>query len=87
MPKFSTYVDIDIDVDELVNSCRKGDIKDLINTLIDYGHLPEYLKDGGGNKNFLELAFLEKLNNLSNQWGRISIEDEKTLEELFKKYL
>ena len=44
MPKFSTYVDIDIDVDELVNSCRKGDIKDLINTLIDYGHLPEFSK-------------------------------------------
>ena len=87
MPKFSTYVDIDIDVDELVNSCRKGDIKDLINTLIDYGHLPEYLKYGGGNKNFLELAFFEKLNNLSKQWVRRSIEDEKTLEELFKKYL
>ena len=86
MPKFNTYVDIDIDVDELVNSCSKGDIKDLINTLIDYGHLPEYLKDGG-ERSFIELAFLEKLNNLSKQWVRLSIEDEKTLEELFKKYL
>jgi hypothetical protein len=79
MTQFNTYNDIDItELDDM-------DIKELIGSLVDNGHLPEYLR--GGDKSFLELAFSEKLGKLSTQWVRISIEDEKILEELFKKYL
>lgn len=79
MTQFNTYNDIDItELDDM-------EIKELIGSLVDNGYLPEYLR--GGDKSFLELAFLEKLGKLSTQWVRISLEDEKTLEELFKKYL
>lgn len=80
MTQFNTYIDIDIDeLDDM-------EIKELIGSLVDKGFLPKYLKNGG-QKSFLEQSFMEKLGNLSNQYLRISPEDEKILEELFKKYL
>jgi hypothetical protein len=84
MPEFDTYVDVD--VDDFVSACNKKEIQELIDTLIEDGHLPSTAIKAT-NLGPLETFFVEKMDNLKTCYYRISPEDEKTLENLFKKYL
>jgi hypothetical protein len=95
MPNFESYVDID--VDEFISNCSEREIKELIDTLKDDGHLPNYfptiekmsfLEESFVKKmSFLEESFVKKMSELSSQYTRISLDDEEVLEKLFKKYL
>jgi hypothetical protein len=86
MPEFDTYVDVD--VDEFVSACSKREIKELIDVLIEDGHIGPYAIPGNNeNIGVLEGVFIEKIDLLKEKYYRISPEDEKTLEDLFKKYL
>ena len=84
MPTFST--DIDIDVDEFIYNCSEREIKELIGTLKDDGHLPNYFPTNE-KMSFLEESFVKKMSELSSQYTRISLDDEEVLEKLFKKYM
>lgn len=86
MPEFETYVDVD--VDEFVSACSKREIKELIVALIDEGHIsPSASEDNDKNIGVLESHFIEQMDGLKEKYYRLSQEDEKTLEDLFKKYL
>ena len=87
MPEFSTY--IDVEPYEFVSECTKSEIKELIDELIDAGHLPESVRNKTTDirRGNLEEEFLEKMNKLSESYYRISQEDDKILQDLFKKYL
>ena len=86
MPEFETYVDID--VDEFVSTCNKKEIKELIEVLIENGHIsPSASTETDKNVGVLESDFIEKMEKLKEKYYRLSHEDEKTLEDLFKKYL
>ena len=86
MPEFDTYVDVD--VDEFLSACSKREITELIDSLIEYGHIPESAsKKVNDNIGVLESQFIEKMDGLKEKYYRLSQEDEKTLEDLFKKYL
>ena len=86
MPEFETYVDVD--VDEFVSACSKREIKELIEVLIENGHInPSASEDTDKNIGVFESQFIEKLDGLKEKYYRLSQEDEKTLEDLFKKYL
>jgi hypothetical protein len=86
MPEFDTYVDVD--VDQFVSACNKREIKELIVELIDRGHInPSASEDNNKNIGVLESQFIEKMDGLKEKYYRLSQEDEKTLEDLFKKYL
>ncbi len=86
MPEFDTYVDVD--VDDFVSACNKKEIQELIDTLIEDGHLPQSVsKDYNENRSTLETDFVGKMDQLKEKYYRLSQEDEKTLENLFKKYL
>lgn len=86
MPEFDTYVDVD--VDEFVSACSKREIKELIDSLIEDGHLNASAIPGNDkNIGVFESQFIEKLDGLKEKYYRLSQEDEKTLEDLFKKYL
>jgi hypothetical protein len=86
MPYFST--EIDIDADEFVSSCSKRDIKNLIDALVEDGHLPELVLSNGNKTNlgYHESEFIEKLTILGTKYYSLSKEDEDTLEKIFKKY-
>jgi hypothetical protein len=84
MPEFDTYVDVD--VDEFVSACSKREIKELIVALIDGGY-NNPSEDPDKNIGVFESQFIEKLDGLKEKYYRLSQEDEKTLEDLFKKYL
>jgi len=86
MPEFDTYVDVD--VDDFISACSKREIIELVDALIDEGHIPASAGKGtNSNVGVLESIFIGKLDQLKESYYRLSQEDEKTLEDLFKKYL
>lgn len=87
MPNFEAYADVDVDVDEFVSVCSKREIKELIEVLVEDGHLPKAAVIETKNSGMLQTEFLGKMNNLVDNYYRISKEDEEILENLFKKYL
>ena len=90
MPRFEqdVYVDIDIDVDDFLNECDSRDIKDLIESLVEDGHLPKSVLNSPNDKlGKLESDFTNKIDSLKNKYYSISQEDEEILNQIFKKYL
>lgn len=87
MPNFEAYADVDVDVDEFVSVCSKREIKELIEVLVEDGHLPKAAVIETKNSGMLQTEFLGKMNNLVDNYYRISKEDEEILEKMFKKYL
>jgi hypothetical protein len=91
MPDFSVD-DIEIQPYEYINACGSGDIKELIDELVDSGHLPASVLnlsskgkvDGLGR---LQSEFAEKLQKLTNVYYIVSKEDEEVLESIIKKYI
>lgn len=86
MPEFDTYVDVD--VDDFISACSKREITELVDALIDEGYIPASAGKGTNSKvGVLESIFIGKIDQLKENYYRLSQEDEKTLEDLFKKYL
>jgi len=85
---------IDIDVDDFLYSCSSYDIKELINALVEDGHLPkEVLNEKGEVREEMvrrgrgEEDFSEKLESLKTKYYSLSEEDEGQLNKIFIKYL
>jgi hypothetical protein len=87
MSEFTT--EIDIDPREFVDSCGKREIEELIESLIEEGHLPEQVLNQTGNvkRGRLEGDFIEKLDQLKEKFYSLSSEEEECLNQIFKKYL
>jgi hypothetical protein len=86
MPEFDTYVDVD--VNEFVSACSKREIKELIECLVEDGHVsPTALGPVSLKLGVLETPFIEKMDELKQLYYRLSKEDEEILEKLFEKYL
>jgi hypothetical protein len=88
MPEFTS--EIDIDPSEYVDSCSSREIKDLIEYLVEDGHLPNsVLVQTPNTKSHsrLQQDFSEKLDTLSKKYHSISKEDEEQMEMIFKRYL
>lgn len=83
------YIDVDIDADEYVSNCRKRDIKELIEALVDGGHLPNsVLKINEEDRRTLgEIEFSEKLEILKTKYYSLTQEEEEFLNKLFSKYI
>ncbi len=83
------FIDVDIDVDEFVSNCRKRDIKELIESLVDSGHLPKsVLKMSEDDRRTLgEIEFSEKLEVLKSKYYSLSPEEEEFFEKVFKRLL
>jgi plasmid rolling circle replication initiator protein Rep len=91
MPDF-TPDDIDIEPYEFVDACNSREIKELINSLVDNGHLPKEVVYSDGNvrkdkRGVLEIEFMEKLDEFKEKYYSLSLEDEQTMQQFFKKYL
>lgn len=80
MPRFNS--DVDIDVDEFLNSCSKRELNEAIDYLV--GHV--YRKDVASSENILDQEWSEITRSISNCRLRISQEDEDALRKIAKKY-
>jgi hypothetical protein len=86
MPEFESYVDVD--VDEFVSSCSKREIKELIDCLIEDGHLEknELIKQPEQKMGVLEEEFLTKLHSLSSKYYSMTQEELDLVDNLYNKY-
>ena len=86
MPEFESYVDVD--VDEFVSSCSKREIKELIECLVEDGHLEknQFIKQPDDKKGVFEEEFLNKLEVLSTKYYSMSEEEVDMIDNLYNKY-
>jgi len=72
------YIDVDIDVDDYINACDTHDIKEIIELLIEHGHIkksaiePEIKSSIGID----EQGYEDALDKLSGKWNMLSREEE-----------
>jgi hypothetical protein len=82
----SVDVDVEIEIDEFVDSCSPRDMKSLINYLQSEGHLGKFnIKDESkmtGN----EIEFRDKMSLLSDKFYQMTIEELEFIETLYNKY-
>lgn len=91
MPDF-TPDDIDIEPGEFVYACNTREIKELIEALVEDGHLPKHVIDIKGDvkkekRGIMELDFIEKLEKLKEKYYSLTVEEEESIQTIFKKYL
>jgi len=86
MPEFESY--IYVDVDEFVPSCSSKEIKDLIDCLIEHGHLEKnpFVKQPEEKKGVFEEEFLGKLNVISGKYYSMTDEELEIINNLYNKY-
>lgn len=85
---------IDIDVDDFLMGCSKWDIKDLIKSLVEDGHLPKELlnekkevKSSIKPRGYGEIQFEEKLEQLKSKFYSLTKEEEEYFEKVFSRLL
>ena len=88
MPYFSTDAELDISIDDFLYECDSQDIKDLINALIEEGHLTpkQVFNHKASGVTPLEQDHISMCNKLSDKFYQMSNEDIQVLETLYKKY-
>ena len=85
MPKFSTYVDVDIH--EFMGECSKREIKELIDYLVQDGHINSNSIIVPSKKNSLmEIEHIETCNKLSSVYLRMNREDWELINQIASKY-
>jgi hypothetical protein len=91
MPNFTAYnvdVDLDIDVNDFLSECSSREIKELINVLIEDGHLVKHpLLPGYDEKlGVMEEEFLGKLQDISTKYYSMTEEELEMINNLYNKY-
>lgn len=85
MPYFYSDTEVDISVDEFLSECDSGDIKELIDALIEDGHLNQ-TQVFKHKASLLEQEHINMCDALSKNYYQMSNEDTQILETLYKKY-
>lgn len=88
MPDFST--EIDIYVDEFWNECSRSEKNELIDLLVEEGHVirvPNSSIDDEKQKlSLIEIEWNDMIDKLSTIRQRISLDEEEMLKTLVQKY-
>ena len=87
MPDFSTSVDIE--PWEYIAECSRREIEDLIESLVEDGHLDSFngkVKPSNSNT-LMDNEWNEALEKLRNSRHLLSIEEENRITEITKKFL
>ena len=80
-------VDVEIEIDEFVDSCSPREMKTLINYLQSEGHLGKFNISDESKITANEIEFRDKLSFLASKYHQMSVEEIETIETLYKKYL
>ena len=88
MPDFSA--EIDIEPWEYVSECSRREIEDLIETLIEDGHLDSFngkVKPKKGNVSVMDLEWDELITKIRNSKHLLSNEDESRIIDIGNKLI
>jgi hypothetical protein len=81
MPEFESY--IDVDPSDFVYSCSKREIKELIECLVEDGHLPKSSSPiTEGQKNLLDIEWESHVSKLFENRLRLSKEEEEIIVQI-----
>lgn len=86
MPNFDFTVDEDISVDEFLSACSSSEVEELIEALIDGGHLPRHANKDIDPRGVGESMYEEALDKLHGKWNRLSQEEEETVINIAKRF-
>lgn len=83
-----SYVRVDIDIDDFLSSCDRHDIKSIIESLIEDGHLNEKAIMPKSNRNTTpgEEMHRENCIVLAGVYHQLSREESDYIDELARKY-
>ena len=88
MPDFST--EIDIYVDEFWNECSRSEKNELIDLLVEEGHVMRVpnnsLDDEKQKPSLIEIEWENTIGKLSQSRQRITLEEEEIIKNLVTKY-
>jgi len=79
-------IDVDIEIDEFVDSCSNRDIKDLIQYLATSGHLSKFKILDESRMTAGEIEFNEQLISLSEKYLQMPKEEIDLIASLYNKY-
>ena len=79
-------VDVDIEIDEFVDSCSEREMKSLIGYLSNQGHLGKFNMKDESKMTANEIEFSDKMSLLSDKYYQMSVEEIETIENLYNKY-
>jgi hypothetical protein len=90
MASIYTTVDIDVDIkiDEIVDSCSSRDIENLLKYLSQSGHLKPSISTYIDETKMTagEADFHDKMNILAAKYHQMSVEEIDTIENIYNKY-
>ena len=91
MPYITAYnvdVDLDIDVDDFLSECSSKEIKELINALIEDGHLAKHPLLPGYEEKMgkMEEEFVDKLYTISSKYYSMTDDELEIINNLYNKY-
>jgi len=87
MPYFESYAEVEVEVDEFMDACKKRDIKQVIEWLFDNGHLSSIQQSIPEEKRtMMDKEWMELSLKLSNIRLQLTSEDETKIREILKKY-
>ena len=86
MPEFNTYVDVD--VYEFISECGKREIKELIDALVEDGHLnaSSIITETSKNPTLMEIEHAETCSKLASVYHRMTTEECDVLKTIASKY-
>lgn len=84
------YIEQDIDVEDFLYACGSRDIDELIDALIEEGHLPKSVKRINQSENSgasaPECEYEEALDRLHGKWNMLSADEEQTIISISKRF-
>jgi hypothetical protein len=79
--------EIDIDVDDFLNKCSSREIDELIDALIEDGHISKEAKDNVYDSyNVSEAQYQEALKKLRGRWNMLTKEEEETILKIANRF-
>lgn len=85
MPDFYAD-DISIDPDEYVSACNKREIQELIDVLVEDGHIPKPVGVENVRGNLNDDTFRESLDTLSRCRHMLTVEEEAFINKLGERF-
>ena len=90
MPRFSDFVEYDVDVDpqDYVNMCNSSEIQELIEELIANGWIKKDARTGISKPDLApsEFEFEEAITKLHGKWNMLSAEEENLILKIASRF-
>ena len=79
-------VDVDIEIDEFVDSCSERELQMLVRYLQKEGYFDKSNIRDESKMTSIEIEFRDKMSLLSDKFYQMTIEEAELIENLYNKY-